>query len=83
MKNSPNRFPVFRFRFPVFCFSFFLFRNAQDFPRKSLMPGAPQPVMPAKAGIQVEWRGQAWIPAFAGMTEKRNLSAQRSSTTVV
>jgi hypothetical protein len=26
----------------------------------------PMFVMPAKAGIQVEWRGQAWIPAFAG-----------------
>jgi hypothetical protein len=34
---------------------------------------APQPVIPAKAGIQAEWRGQAWIPAFAGMTQEQNL----------
>jgi 2-oxoglutarate dehydrogenase E1 component len=40
--------------------------------------------MPAKAGIQVEWRGQAWIPAFAGMTREQNLrAADRLSATVV
>jgi Ca2+-binding EF-hand superfamily protein len=40
--------------------------------------------MPAKAGIQVEWRGKAWIPAFAGMTREQNLrGADRPSAIVV
>ena len=39
----------------------------------SYIPQRIKPVIPAKAGIQPELGIEHWIPAFAGMTEGRNV----------